>query len=348
MNRGYFLFTSAIGGEIPCWSPLETTASVPPLTRAVATDDPISGTRSVDAGFPTNIDDEESSPTLAVNNVVFSRHYPVDDPKALSVGAYIGIGLGVSIPVSAVISALTYYWLRKRRQKKEKAKARVQTYRNSFPGIWDGPHSSQELLYRGPPQELNTFKTSTVDRMAAARTRDEGYGDQQAQRFDQTRQSFEYNSVVRGNRHNRRSRTLSDAEGFVQVPLRVSSRSATVAGYASPLPISSTRTGPAPVNDTGNPWGGAVDSKGIVSKEGLDTKSEKPKGGKEEEALRDAVGASASAAGGSSRHGTQQQRQSRNPPELAGHPVVGHDGRESGDGYNQVEGYHEPPPEYRE
>ena len=336
MNRGYFFFTAPIGGEIPCWSSPSSTASVPPITRAGA-----------DAASPNGVDVEEKAPTSAVNNVVFSRHYPVDDPKALSVGAEIGIGLGVAVPASAAISALTYYLLRKRRQRK--ARRRMQAYGNSLGGIWDGPHASGEHLFRGSPQEqeLHTFKPSTVNRMASARTRDSvGYDGQQERYFDPHRQFTRHS---RGNSYINQDPNYTGFPPPVLIPPRVSSRSATFAGNVSPAPIPPARMSSFPVSNTGNPWGAAVDTKGVAPREGSDPKSAKPNGEKERDALQNAGGASTSVVQNSLQHGDQQQqhRQSQHTPEIAGHPVVGHQGRGSGDALEDVD-IQEPPPEYRE
>ncbi|KAK3951153.1 hypothetical protein QBC32DRAFT_263128 [Pseudoneurospora amorphoporcata] len=343
---GYYFFTSAIGGQTPCWSPLGSTASVPPLTRVAA------ASNSNDGVLPTNVENE-TVPTSAVNNMVFSRHYSVDSPKSLSLGASLGIALGASVTVSAVFSTIIWLLLRKRRQKKARLRtATQQADNNNHPGIWGGPHGSDEQLFQVPPQELNTFKTTTttttttVDRMAAARTRNSPYASQQAQDFQQPQQSFGFHNVgTHGHNSGMNNDPVSGVPLSVHIPPRVSSRSAAAAGYASPPPIASPRTMLSPSTRDGNLWGGAVDLKGVDSKDGHGPVDSK--GGKEEEALQNAGGESGAAGSSSSHNGDRQQRQ-LHPAELAGHPVLGHNGRESGYGLDEVEGQHEPPPEYRE
>ncbi|CCC08711.1 hypothetical protein SMACR_06818 [Sordaria macrospora] len=346
MNRGYYFFTSAIGGEIPCWSPLSSTASVPPLTRAAAADDPINTDGSnITGGVPLTNVEADAAPTSAINNMVFSRHYAVESAKSLSVGAYVGIAVGVSIAVSAAISFIVYLWLRKRGQKKANAKrARQQASNNDYPGIWDGPHGSDEPLFEG--RELDTFKASTMDRMAAARTRNSPFDASQQARNFQPSSGF-HNVGTYGHNSGMDNGFSPSFPQSVHIPPRVSSRSAAAAEYSSPPPISSTKTRISPINNDGNPWAGAVDYKGVASKEGLDSKGERIRSGKEDEALQNAGGASGSAASSSSHNGYRQQGRSH-PAEIAGHTVVGRNGHESSDGLDEVEGHHEPPPEYRE
>ncbi|KAJ4402818.1 hypothetical protein N0V85_005232 [Neurospora sp. IMI 360204] len=356
INSGYYFFTSAIGGQTPCWSPLSSTASLPPLTRAVAAYDAITTSGSVNGG-DDGPNEDDSTPTSAVNNVVFSLHYPVDDPKALSLGGYIGIALGISVTVSTTFAVILWFLLRRRKQKTARLRRAMQQADNdNYPGIWDGPsHGSDEQLFQVPPQELATFgqngKPTAVDRMAASRTRtnSSGYAAQEAQHFQQ---SFGFHAVGTHGQDNSGRMNNDFTPGFplaVHVPPRVSSAAAAGGGYSSlpPItPISSTRSQLPPIKRDGNPWG----AHGVESEGGLDSKGGKPKGGKEEEALQNAGGASQGAAGSSSSHnGNQRQRQSQHPAELAEHPVAVPDGHGSGYGLDGVEGDHdEPPPEYRE
>lgn len=368
MNSGYYFFTSAIGGQTPCWSPLSSAASVPPLTRAVAAYDAITTSGSVNGSDGDGGDDDpnedDSTPTSAVNNVVFSVHYPVDSHDALSLGAYIGIALGISVTVSATFATILWFWLRRRKQKTARLRRAMQQADNDnyYPGIWDGPsHGSDEQLFQVPAQELTTFgqdgKPTAVDRMASRTGRtNSGYAAQQAQHFQQqTQQSFGFHAVGTHG-HNSGGMNNDFTPGFplaVHVPRRVSSAAAAAGGNSSlpPIPpISSTRSQLPLIKKDENAWG--VDSKGGQGH--VDSKGRKPKGGlngrKEEEPLQNAGGASEGAAGSSSSHnGDQQQRQSQHPAaELEGHPVAVPGGHGSGYGLDEVEGNDEPPPEYRE
>lgn len=366
MNRGYYFFTAALGGQTPCWSPLSSTASVPPLTSKIeAEQGPTTTGTSGDPGEfeeASTGDGIEPAPTSAINNVIFSRHYPVDSPKGLSLGGYIGLALGISIPVSAAVSALFWFWRHRRKQRRERLRrAREQADYNRYTRIWDGPHRSEEHLFQGPGQELQTFNTPARGHMNT----NDVYTTQQTSHLQQRQQYSGFKAVGRSTSDMNTDYTPG-LPPPVRIPPRISSAAAaTSAKYSYGQPISSTASEIPPVKDSGNPWGAHAVTDSFDSKGGQgpsnDSKGEKlTRVGKEEgNPFEEMVGvgaSSSSAAGSSSSHshnGNQQHRQScQHLAEHPGHPAARAvpDRRESGYGLEEEEeqGYLEPPPEYKE
>ncbi|KAL0468791.1 hypothetical protein QR685DRAFT_573086 [Neurospora intermedia] len=347
---GYFFFTSAIGGQTPCWSPLGSTASIPPITHVAAAYTSratnVSVTGSDGDGGNDDPNDIDSLPTSAVNNVIFSRHYPVDNPKALSIGSYIGIALGISIATSTALAAIIWFWLRWRKRKIARLRRAAQLADNdNYPGIWDGHHGSDEQLFQFPPQELDTFgqngKPTALDQVAAAGAKNGGDAAQQAQYLRQLQQSFGFHNVgTRGHSNGINSDFTPGLPLSVHIPPRVSSAAA-AAGLSTLPPISSTRSKLPPINQDGNPCGAHAVGSGDI-----DSKGGKPEGATKEEALQYAGVGSGAAGSSSFLHVDQRQRRSH-PTELEGNSVAVPDGHGSGFGL-EVEGDHEPPPEYRE
>lgn len=350
MNSGFFFFTSAIGGQTPCWSPLGSTASIPPITHVAAAYNSIATNASVTGndgdGGKDDPDDIDSLPTSAVNNVIFSRHYPVDNPTALSVGGYIGIALGISITISTALAAIIWFWLRRRKRKTARfRRAAQQADNDNYPGIWDGHHGSDEQLFQFPPQELDTFgqngKPTALDRVAAAGTKNSGDAAQQAQYLRQLQQSFGFHNVGTHEHSNGINSDFTPGLPLsVHIPPRVSPAAA-AAGLSSLPPISSTRSKLPPIDNDGNSCGAHAVEIGDI-----DSKGGKPEGETKEGALQYAGGGSRAAGSSSFLHGDQRQRRSH-PTELEGNSVAVPDGHGSGYGL-EVEGAHEPPPEYRE
>ena len=334
MDRGFFYFTSAIGGQTPCWSPLRSTASVPPLPQGTDVHDS-SITAASNADKNPDIEDDEAI-TLAVDNVVFSRHYPVDGPKPLSLGASIGIALGISASISAISSFGIWLCHKKRRQRKALMERLAQRAdRDNYASILGGPHYSNERLFQGPPQELDNMRPDYID--------ERGYADPEALE----RHYYQHIAPHFVNDRYSISGTNADfaPEGPppVHIPRRVSSAAAAATNLSSQI-IASCQAGFPSVKNDGYVVGAHAvaygDGKGSNGEHlPLDSKGGPSKGAKEEE-----DGHASSSAVGSSSHdeGHQQQRQSHQP-------VAVPDRRESGhEHYEEEEGHHEPPPEYRE
>ncbi|KXX78843.1 hypothetical protein MMYC01_204023 [Madurella mycetomatis] len=112
--NGFWPFTSAVGGQTPCWSSVNNVA-VPTLT--VASDEP-----------------EGEKPTSAVVNIVWSMRYPVADPGSggLSTAAKAGIGAGAGVAAILIIGLAICLW-RYRRKNKKLAQAQQQVPPSQIP-----------------------------------------------------------------------------------------------------------------------------------------------------------------------------------------------------------------------
>ncbi|KAK4133475.1 hypothetical protein BT67DRAFT_382592 [Trichocladium antarcticum] len=103
--NGFWPFTSAVGGQTPCWS------SIPRVTAPTLT-------REKDATT-------KAKPTSAVVNIVWSMRYPVADAgsSGLSTAAKAGIGAGVGVAVILIAGLAICLWRSRRKNKKlEKVK----------------------------------------------------------------------------------------------------------------------------------------------------------------------------------------------------------------------------------
>lgn len=99
---GYWLFTTEVGGQTPCYSSMNRAATPPTLTAGLA-------------GNPT----DTSKPTSAVVNVVWSMRYPVQDQNpGLSTAAKAGIGAGAGV-AAILIGVLAICLVRSRRKNKK-------------------------------------------------------------------------------------------------------------------------------------------------------------------------------------------------------------------------------------
>ncbi|KAF2728796.1 hypothetical protein EJ04DRAFT_590723 [Polyplosphaeria fusca] len=120
--KSYWLWSTELGGQVPCYSSLDGTMVVPPMPDTLAHG--ITGTST-----PTGSTSKSSKPTSAIVNIAYAMQYPVVAPppkkEALPTNAKIGIGVGA--PVVAVIVGVLV-WVLVRRvlagRKAEKAAAR--------------------------------------------------------------------------------------------------------------------------------------------------------------------------------------------------------------------------------
>ncbi|KAH7077795.1 hypothetical protein BKA63DRAFT_272211 [Paraphoma chrysanthemicola] len=102
----YFPWTTALGGQTPCYSTLASAMTPPPIS----------------ANIPSN----PSTPTSAIVNVVYAMQYPLVAPtpvpkSGLQTSAKIGIGAGAGV-AALIFGLLTFLLLRKHRaHKKDKA-----------------------------------------------------------------------------------------------------------------------------------------------------------------------------------------------------------------------------------
>ncbi|KAK0633755.1 hypothetical protein B0T14DRAFT_81012 [Immersiella caudata] len=106
---GYWLFTTEVGGQTPCYSSLNRAATPPTLTAGLA-------------GNPTGT----SKPTSAVVNIVWSMRYPVADQNGgLSTAAKAGIGAGAGVAAILIGVLAICLWRSRRKNKKLEAERNV-------------------------------------------------------------------------------------------------------------------------------------------------------------------------------------------------------------------------------
>ncbi|KAK1758331.1 hypothetical protein QBC47DRAFT_440933 [Echria macrotheca] len=99
---GYWLFTTTVGGQTPCYSSINNVATPPTLTAGLA-------------GNPT----DTSKPTSAVVNIVWSMRYPVaDSSSGLSTAAKAGIGAGAGVAAILIGVLGICLWRSRRKNKK--------------------------------------------------------------------------------------------------------------------------------------------------------------------------------------------------------------------------------------
>ncbi|KAK4660658.1 hypothetical protein QC762_121010 [Podospora pseudocomata] len=101
--NGFVPFTSAVGGQTPCWSSIKAGTTRPP-------------TLTVERGKETKTDRE----TSAVVNIVWSMRYPVVEQSSggLSVAAKAGIGAGAGV-AAILIGGLAFCLWRQRKKNKQ-------------------------------------------------------------------------------------------------------------------------------------------------------------------------------------------------------------------------------------
>ncbi|KAF2679254.1 hypothetical protein K458DRAFT_490729 [Lentithecium fluviatile CBS 122367] len=116
----YWLWSTSLGGQIPCYSSLAKNLDAPPIPDTLVdggrlTTATITGSDGV--GTPTTTIPKltmSQKPTLAILNIAYSMQYPlVEEPKpALSKPAKIGVGVGGSLAGVALV-ALLWFVIRK-------------------------------------------------------------------------------------------------------------------------------------------------------------------------------------------------------------------------------------------
>jgi hypothetical protein len=99
---------TALGGQVPCFSTLNTYLTPPPIPTALLT--AVNHAAAAAAA-------SSSQPTIsAIENIVYAMHYPANpSPSGLSTGAQAGIGAGVGVVGLALIALGIFFLLRRRR-----------------------------------------------------------------------------------------------------------------------------------------------------------------------------------------------------------------------------------------
>jgi len=102
---GYLLWDTLLGGITPCYSTTSNYLTPPPI--------PVSSTTNIGSSVgPETV-------TSTVVNVVYAMNYPVKSrPSGLSKGADAGIGVGSVAAAALAVSALLWFFLRRRRRER--------------------------------------------------------------------------------------------------------------------------------------------------------------------------------------------------------------------------------------
>lgn len=133
--RGYQLWNTLLGGQVPCYSSLSSYL-VPPAVPVTSTTPelvPVTSTGSSAAATSTIFETLTSTPipTSAVVNIVFAIQYNVlPSTSSLSTGTKAGIGVGASVAGIAIIAlSLLLLWRTRKHKKDKKAFAAIQATR---------------------------------------------------------------------------------------------------------------------------------------------------------------------------------------------------------------------------
>lgn len=105
LHRGYDLWTEAVGGVTPCFSPLPSSNYLTPPPP------PVTPTSSTTSG-------EQSTVTDTIINIVYARNYPVQGSHELTTGGKAGVGVGAGIGGLAALAGLGFLLLRRRRNRR--------------------------------------------------------------------------------------------------------------------------------------------------------------------------------------------------------------------------------------
>jgi hypothetical protein len=130
---GYYPFTSAVGGQTPCWSSANTVMTAPDITTAIP-----SGAATV----------SDSNPTSAVVNIVWSMQYTLSGPSSgLSTGAIAGIAVGAALAVILIAVLGICLWRSKRKAR------RLAQQQNTAPGAPAMEQQQQQQQYQQQYQQ---------------------------------------------------------------------------------------------------------------------------------------------------------------------------------------------------
>jgi hypothetical protein len=107
LDRGYVLWYTPLGGQVPCFSTLSSTLSPPPIPQSLIT-----------AISPTTATSSIPKPISAIVNIAYAIYYPVNPPAStLSTGTQAGIGAGAGIAGLAIVGLLAFFIIRKIRRR---------------------------------------------------------------------------------------------------------------------------------------------------------------------------------------------------------------------------------------
>lgn len=151
--RNYWLWSTSLGGQVPCYSSLAATMTPPPIpeellnpldasekltqSRVITSTDGdgrvFTTTVSPTSHNPDRVSPPTTSqkPTSAIVNIVYTMNYPTVPPSTkMSTGTKIGIGVGVS-GAALLIVAVVWYLTRRHLAQRSSEKEMQQLERNS-------------------------------------------------------------------------------------------------------------------------------------------------------------------------------------------------------------------------
>lgn len=114
-GRSYWLWSTTLGGQVPCYSSLSAKLTPPPIPDTLVNGGQmITGSTHTTPSSTVPAATASQKPTLAIVNIAFSMQYPmVPGPKpALETKAKIGIGVGVT-GAAVLIGVLLWFVIRK-------------------------------------------------------------------------------------------------------------------------------------------------------------------------------------------------------------------------------------------
>ncbi|KAK0725757.1 hypothetical protein B0H67DRAFT_139730 [Lasiosphaeris hirsuta] len=134
--NGYWLYTTNVGGQTPCYKSISSTATPPALT--------------------IGLEDEASDifkPTSAVVNIVWSMRYPVESSSSgLSTGAKAGIGAGAGVAIILIAVLAICLWRSRRKTRQLESAHAAQSaqvpppqYQEQQPTVINGEHPSNHF-----------------------------------------------------------------------------------------------------------------------------------------------------------------------------------------------------------
>lgn len=169
-----------LGGQVPCYSSLNTNSFLVPPAVPVTSKTPVFGTF-----MPTT----SQIPTSAVVNIIFAIQYNVipSNSTSLSTGAKAGIGVGASIAgITIAALALALVWRTRKHKKDKNTLATIQAIRS------DGQNQS-EIVSKTPMvystrTELHSDDANLPAHNTGNMNEPQGYYPQQEQQWVQTQQ----------------------------------------------------------------------------------------------------------------------------------------------------------------
>jgi len=127
LSRSYWLWSTQLGGQIPCYSSLNKALVPPPMPGSLANADRTTGRGSSNGGIITPAPSSnragiigQGKPTSAVVNIAYAMQYPLAEQKETGLRGSAKIGVGVGAATGGVLVLLIIGFLLKRCLSKRK------------------------------------------------------------------------------------------------------------------------------------------------------------------------------------------------------------------------------------